>query len=114
MFPLPFAGHLQILVILESENIRDREYQDRHFLIHTSNITSPENGRNFVNFCSNPDYSNYNVIFSSLSGNLQRPKEVFEAGLRGRVLGPRQHGHHGRLVHTQRHQRRRGWSRIFI
>ena len=50
------------------------------------------------------------MIFSSLSGNLQRPKEVFEAGLRGRVLRPRQHGHHGRLVHTQRHQRRRGWA----
>lgn len=60
---------------------------------------------------------NNNILqynFFPLAGNLQRPKEVFEAGLRGRVLRPRQHGHHGRLVHTQRHQRRRGLIRIFL
>ena len=46
------------------------------------------------------NYDNYCL------GNLQRPQEVLEAGLRGGELRPGQHGHHRRVLHAQGHQRR--------
>ena len=43
-----------------------------------------------------------------LSGNLQGQKKVLETGVRGGLVRPGQHGHHGGLLHAQRHQGRRG------
>ena len=42
--------------------------------------------------------------FFRFSGDLQGPEKVFEAGVRGGVVGPGQHGHHRRLLHLEGHQ----------
>ncbi len=42
------------------------------------------------------------------SGDLQGPEEVLQAGFRGGLLRPRQHGNHGRVLHAKGHQGRGG------